>query len=233
MKGHRFIISGIFLASVVGANAGVYTFTAPSHGLNDLDHAKAYSWGMNVTLAPAETLSGATLTFYGIYDWQREPNVLNLTLLNTPSAYKAGRSGSLGTSSNFINTKTDYEATGSYWETTPGAYGGWTHLTSWTDYDGTRTSNKLVYDFQNLYIYNNSGTTLLQTITGTSKLGTLGSYIADDGLFGIGLDPDCHYYDCGVELKLTTTEPGPSVPGPMAIIPFGVGLVAAYMRRRR
>jgi hypothetical protein len=228
MKGTRWIFSGGMIAAIVGANAATYTFKPPTQDLWDLDHTKAYSWGLKKTLGVNEKVASAKLTFYNIYNWQKEPNILNVTLMNTPLAYG---SGAAGNSSNYVITKTDNEFTGSYWETTPGAYGGWKHLMNWTDNDGPKTHNKLVYDFTNLYVYNEAGTTLLHTYTGTSQLGTLNSYLKNDGFFGIGFDPDCHYYNDKIKLEITTTQGSTSVPGPMAVIPFGVGLLAALRRR--
>ena len=53
-----------------------------------------------------------------------------------------------------------------------------------------------------------------------SELSTLVSYLTDDN-FGIGLDPDCHYYNDGIRLTLTTDP----VPEPATMLLFGTGLV--------
>lgn len=61
----------------------------------------------------------------------------------------------------------------------------------------------------------------------TNKL----SWLAD-GNFGFGVDPDCHYYNCGVKVKITTT----CVPEPASIGAFACGLTGLSgfaMRRRR
>lgn len=52
---------------------------------------------------------------------------------------------------------------------------------------------------------------------------------AGDGLFGLSFDPDCHFYNDGVKL-IVTTKPVPE-PGTLALV--GLGLVgAAFLRRR-
>ena len=58
--------------------------------------------------------------------------------------------------------------------------------------------------------------------------------LADD-LFGIGFDPDCHFYNCGITLTIETDEGGGStVPEPLAgsILLGGIATMAARRRRR-
>ena len=52
----------------VAANAAVYTFTPADKDLGDLDHTKFYSWGINWTHS-SETITGATLKIFNIWDW--------------------------------------------------------------------------------------------------------------------------------------------------------------------
>lgn len=65
-----------------------YTFS-PNDGsgdlddLWDLDHGKAYTWGMNFQLQENEAIVGATLSFDGIYNWRNEPNTLWVHLLDS------------------------------------------------------------------------------------------------------------------------------------------------------
>ncbi len=52
-----------------------------------------------------------------------------------------------------------------------------------------------------------------------------------DGNFGIGLDPDCHYFNDGVQMKITTKV----VPEPISTVLFlvGGGALAGVRRLRR
>jgi hypothetical protein len=230
MKGTKWVLVACFATLVAGANAAVYTYSPPDPDLGDLDHTKAYAWGLKPSIPLSETITSATLTFYDIYDWQVESNFLNVDLLNTPPSY--GTSSTSGSPSNYVVTKTDAEAGGSYWEGA-GAWGGWKRMFQWSDTDGPATHNKLVYDFTNLYVYNQAGTTLLNTIpTAGASLADLNSYFQSGGFFGVGFDPDCHYYNQKIELKLTTSPSTTSVPGPFAVVPFAFGLLAAFRRKK-
>jgi hypothetical protein len=66
---------------------------------------------------------------------------------------------------------------------------------------------------------------------------TLEDYIINDGLFGFGFDPDCHYYNDGISLLITTTFKEYDNPVPEPVTGLGViaGLsgLAGYIRKRR
>lgn len=52
-----------------------------------------------------------------------------------------------------------------------------------------------------------------------------------DGQFGIGIDPDCHYYNDGIYFTVVTADA--PVPEPSTFILFGAGLAGvAFMRRK-
>ena len=63
-----------------------------------------------------------------------------------------------------------------------------------------------------------------------SLLASLNTF-AIDGRFGLGFDPDCHYFNDGVELKITTESIPTPEPTTMAL--FGLGLAGLGIIRRK
>ncbi len=230
-----YIGSIIALSSVCGvASAATQVFTPADSDVFDLDHTQAYAWGLKYTVPTGETITGARLIISNIWNWQVETNSLKITLMNTPPAY--GTSSTIGTSSNYLVTKDDAENVSDYWEKYKNngnkKWDGWDRMFTWSDADSSATKNTLVYDFNNLYVYNANQTQLLQTISGGPASLTEFKNFIQDGIIGIGFDPDCHYYNDGVKLEITTRKETNTVPGPMAVLPFALGFIASIRRRR-
>ena len=58
---------------------------------------------------------------------------------------------------------------------------------------------------------------------------------AADGVFGFGIDPDCHYWNDGINFTVTTTRTTCVIPEPMSVMLglAGLGAVAGFTRFRR
>lgn len=194
---------------VIGAmsastNAAVTTFYPKPIDLQDLPHQYYYTWGTNFNLPEGEVITGATLTFYNIYDYTTESNdALYIHLLDNPSAgVRALKEyDNQGGGDNFAGQGTLLEPV-------------------WSDpYGGSPRSFNLVYDFGQMG--------LLDELTEYAMT----PYALGQSNLGFGIDPDCHYYNDKVQFVITTT---PVVPSPAAISLGGIGIgMVGWLRMRR
>ena len=197
-----FLRQGLALITMLAwagtASAGSYTFQPSDSDLADLDHHNAYYWGISNTALRNELLAGnvvtsARLTIFNIWDWRVENNILYINLLDDT---KKPSSGNVTTISN--ENSNDNVANGNWFApaSRSNRYQGSTALTTWTDPVGGHSTNfNFVYDFS------------------STQLSQLGAYLTDPtysygngagNMFGLGFDPECHYYNQGVRLDIET-----------------------------
>lgn len=180
------------------ASAAMYSFEPYDSDLGDLDHYRNYTWGINTPWdttsdenSEYEQVISATLSFDNIRNWDNNPNVLYVHLLD-----HARRGVEVG-------------------------------------YDGQGGGNEFDGEGVELITYQNLPA-VSQDLTYSfdeDEIFALNTY-ASDGRFGLGFDPDCHFYNSGVSLQVETVTGTTPVPEPatMAILLAGGALV---IRRRR
>ncbi|MCP4567134.1 MAG: PEP-CTERM sorting domain-containing protein, partial [FCB group bacterium] len=105
-----------------------------------------------------------------------------------------------------LTTYSDYQAAGNHFDSLG------TDAAMWSDPIGGGPGIDLTLDFSD------------------AAVAALDSYAAN-GDFGLGFDPDCHYYNRGVTLTIETDRN--PVPEPASMILFGLGLAGmGYFRRK-
>lgn len=167
------------LAQATTVSTTTYTVNAPSTivGTGALNGANAYEWGISgISLAANQTISGATLQFTGL-QLQISGNGNNVwaSLLNLNNTG--------------LTTISDGDAVGDYFN------GG--------------ISSSLYKSLGSSITFNSNLTTPAQTWTIdfaniTGALSVLNTDAAD-GIFDIGIDPDCHFTDTGITFTYTVS----------------------------
>ncbi len=225
----------IFIGSVLAINvqATSYTFTPSPVDLNDLSHSSAYTWGITGTseaslktqLGSGYAISSATISIANLYNWDKADtlNQLFIHLLDNPKINvnsvvddPTDNGINQGVLSDYFSGNITSNA-GLYY----GSANGYTtnlYLTQYHDGDGPTTHINYSFAFS------------------TWQMSVLSSYITNGHAggtgyadFGLGFDPDCHYYNDGVTFTVTTAKV-PEQGSTLLLVGLGLMVMVRYRR---
>jgi hypothetical protein len=205
-----------------------FSFTPNPIDLGDLDHHYAYAWGLNSSslrneLASGKVITSATLTFTAIWDWQVEPDYLYIDLLDNPQ-YRTSTSNpwsNLSGVRSVLENPSDSVSNGDFFAGPGTSKLRWlasTPITVWSDPIGGSGGQFATTQTFNLDLL--------------GVLDELNMY-AMDGRFGIGVDPECHYYNQDVQLQITTDTRLVPDGGSTAALTLGALFAVLGLRRNR
>jgi hypothetical protein len=212
-KINRFLLATVCAVGLAGmSNASAATSTMSFQpnptDLNDLDHHLVVTWRIdNINLSNV-SITGASLTFTNIANWDNNTNRLFVYLLDT----------AIGSGVNTFQDVNDAQVpvvdiSDAFLGSLPSLITSSTAKTKLFDKSFTTTASTYTYNFT------------------AAQLLALQTYIANGHDIAFGFDPDCHYFNDGIKFTMTLTP----VPEMASAIPALclVALATAFEIRRR
>jgi hypothetical protein len=178
--------------------------------LNDLDHHDVTTWRIdNIDLNNA-IITSATLTFKNIANWDNNPNMLFVWLLDTSL-----HSGVTITQDVDLNQVPVTDISDAFLGSLPTLISSSTAKTKLFQHSFTTSATDFVYTLS------------------AAEISALTTYINNGHDLAFGFDPDCHYFNDGVTFTMNLATP---IPEAGTVVPVGILLFAAIsfeIRRRR
>jgi hypothetical protein len=214
-------IAALFLLGLPAtAFADTLTFQAPATAANvgsgganqfDLDHHKAYTWRIDNINLNNQKITGATLTFRNISNWDTNPNMLFVHLLDT-ARFSSVSSFTDAAGTPVLAQDIQDNFAGALYNSNPLVTAG-TNNTFLTSRSFTTTPTTYVYTFT------------------AAQLTALSAYIGNGSNIAFGFDPDCHFWNNGITFQIQTTPN--NVPEPTTLALLGTGIGGYLLKRRR
>ena len=193
---------GIGVLNMAQATSFTYaTYTAEPkslEGTGALVGTYAYEWGISITpLSAGQKITSATLSFNGVVlTATGNGNDIYASLLNL--------------SDSGVTRYTDNDAPGDFFNSST-----FTGQSSSSSYYQTHSHHSLPSGYytslghSQTFSLNASPANWIDTLSGTVTSGELGALNADalDGIFDIGIDPDCHYNIKSITFTYTISTP--------------------------
>lgn len=205
-------LSLVLFAALTTARAVSFDYSPTPTNLYDLDHHSAYTWRIDNILLGGQSITGASLTFTNIRNWDTNPNILFIHLFDT-----AKGSG----------VRSFLDATG-----TP------VPISQMQDnFAGSLlASNPLIAaGTGNTFLASPSFTTIGSTYTfqfNAAQLSILQGYIMNGNNVAFGLDPDCHFYNDGIHFRFTTARTAAVPESGAGILMLALAFTALAVARR-
>ncbi len=191
------------LFAPLAASGAVLTLTPSPADLYDLDHYSYYTWGINSTTAGVD-LMGLPIT---------QATLVFKNITNWDSSPNDLWVQLLDAAPAGVRTGND-SAAGDYFAS--------------STYAATGVAHAPLVDYHN--IPSSPASTLRYTFD-DAEMSALYRYIENGNNFALGFDPDCHFYNSGVELQLSY-NPTP-IPEPATLTLIVCGSLALIRQRKR
>ena len=240
------LLTGAFVFIATGVVfAAEYTYTPTDNDLDDLNHDYAYTWRINLASQGldilTENIDGATLYFNDIHESSVDLNdILHVNLIAGDAV--PNPDGDLDNVDRFYD---DHNPTYDNYFNSHYSADETTLLFAFTGMDNDERDITLslineaysgeIMDIASWLDESHDQTDGARLEMPANGLSHLISY-AQGGIFGLGFDPDCHFYNHGITLTLLTSDKptsSPDVPEPATLMLFGTGLLCFASRMRK